>query len=206
MANNPVPIHSSSGGNDDNSLHSDAQPQMLTSIRALTKTELDELADCATWHSLVEESRALKLLNLHYNLSDIPIEEMKRLMDEYGPENDQPPFNERKEETATSIKRTFRRWFPLFFHWFYYSYKAKCWVPRVGVHDEKKRRELLRLQAKQSHAHRISRKYCGWRDQLIISTHVTTKYRHTLEMARRLAAAPHVKPSLPQQETGTHTS
>jgi hypothetical protein len=150
-----------------------------------TETDLGDLARCAFWHSLVQESNALDQINLHHSLAEIPILEMKRLMNEFGPEQYQLKPREAQNNTSECIRRKFRRWFPRFFHWFYYSYKKKCWIPRYGDINEKKRRELRRIQSKAHHADRNGRKFGTWRQPFIVSEHVAETYNDALAIPIR---------------------
>ncbi len=108
---------------------------------------LEDLADYAITVKWARETKALRLAKFKYNLADIKKKEMKRLMHEFGPERHESESRTKKQTTnVESVSRKFRRWFPLFFHWFYYCYKKRRWLPRIGVKTEKVRRRIMRAE------------------------------------------------------------
>lgn len=79
--------------------------------------------------------------------SSIPIEEMKRLMNIYGPELGNNRYTTAKP-TPGSTARKFARWFPNFFHRFRFDVSRNQYVPVLGCKGERARRILMRQRVK----------------------------------------------------------
>ena len=77
------------------------------------------------------------------NISKIPIDEIKRLIDEYGPSFHVSQHRESRPVKEDSWRRKFRRWNPDFFDQFTYNGHSSQWEPVPGVKGEKERRRLV---------------------------------------------------------------
>lgn len=80
-------------------------------------------------------------------VSHIPIDDMVKIMEEYGSEVSDQTLPMRKEHIKkTSIIRQFRRWNPTFFNYFVHANGE--WVPKLGNKGELRRREEKRKMVK----------------------------------------------------------
>lgn len=80
-------------------------------------------------------------------VSHIPIDDMVKIMEEYGSEVSDQTLPMRKEHIKkTSIIRQFRRWNPTFFNYFVHANGE--WVPKLGKEGELRRREEKRKMMK----------------------------------------------------------
>jgi hypothetical protein len=76
-------------------------------------------------------------------IAQIPITEIKRLMDKFGPERSR--FRQsNKKASETSLRRRFARWFPNFFHHFRYQEQTNQFHPLFGEKLEISRRIHMR--------------------------------------------------------------
>jgi hypothetical protein len=80
----------------------------------------------------------------HYRLGLGPCNSSGRnetVDDEYGSEYCEANGQQPDALSLRALRRKFLRWFPLFFHWFYYDASGNLWVPRLGEQEEIKRRK-----------------------------------------------------------------
>jgi hypothetical protein len=76
-------------------------------------------------------------------VAKIPITEIKRLMEKFGPERSRFR-NSKKIPSEASLRRRFARWFPHFFHHFRYEVQTDQYQPQFGEKLEITRRIYLR--------------------------------------------------------------
>eukprot|EP00934_Nitzschia_sp_Nitz4_P000597 Nitzschia sp. Nitz4//scaffold22_size323478//292603//293984//NITZ4_000588-RA/size323478-augustus-gene-0.214-mRNA-1//1//CDS//3329543180//597//frame0 len=84
-------------------------------------------------------------------ISHIPIEDMLRIMEEYGSEVSKQTLPKRRDKIQkASVVRQFRRWNPEFFR--YFIHVNGRWEPKLGKQGELKRRQEKRKEYKRNGA------------------------------------------------------
>lgn len=106
--------------------------------------ERDFLVSSLQERVLYLENKIIELRQLPTGkVSHIPIDDMIKIMEEYGSEVSDQTLPMRKSSIKkTSIIRQFRRWNPTFFNFFMHGNGQ--WVPKLGKEGELKRREEKR--------------------------------------------------------------
>ena len=84
--------------------------------------------------------RAKEKRELRKELFTVDIEEMMKILNDYGPEHDIPERNKRKNVTTLdemSIQRHFAMWNPNFFKHFNWCHPISCFVAKPGIERRK---------------------------------------------------------------------